>query len=290
MDNNAVMPDLLNKIIEWQDEVAPEVPYLETPTGYFLQFDPMDNGGYTCSPLDAIMFARTGMDGIHYSLLTDFGTVAYLNEAPVICVSPMDFGHCIRIVADNIHDFFALHFWGHEDLLMNDFKTKEEYLRHRLQQEEETSEYFDLEKWNREKAFVREKAVEKFKFMPIEDAFEYVQKVRSKREKQIVLKTADGLGIVPLKKGGTGSFPSHPWYMQEIPLHELDGMKAFIDNAEAETLLSFIRDCQEQGAINAELMQLLQMGLERHGFYRESKRLLQCMHVLIHYNLNMSDR
>lgn len=97
-------------------------------TGYFLQFDPSDNGGYRSSPADAIMFARTGMGGIHFSFLTDFGFVNDLSLAPIIRIDPMDFGNCAKIVANKIRDFFVLHFSDHEGLLLNDFESEEHYL------------------------------------------------------------------------------------------------------------------------------------------------------------------
>jgi len=64
--------------------MEPEVPYLEKPAGLFLGFSEKENGGYVCSPADSILFANTGMDGVHYSLLTDFGKAADLEQAPVI--------------------------------------------------------------------------------------------------------------------------------------------------------------------------------------------------------------
>jgi hypothetical protein len=54
-----MMSDLLNKIIKWQTEIAPQVPYLETPTGYFLQFELKDNGGYTCPRNCAILWQKS---------------------------------------------------------------------------------------------------------------------------------------------------------------------------------------------------------------------------------------
>ncbi|TYP78263.1 hypothetical protein [Paenibacillus methanolicus] len=112
-DTNYIIPPLLDELMKWEKEIKPHVPYLETPTGYFLKFDPADNGGYQSSPVDAIVFANTGMDGTHYAFLTDFGAVTDLSEAPIICVDPMDFGNCTRIVANNINEFFALHFSDH---------------------------------------------------------------------------------------------------------------------------------------------------------------------------------
>lgn len=46
MNKKIVIPDLLKNIIKWQREITSEVPYLENPTGYFLQFNVEDNGRY----------------------------------------------------------------------------------------------------------------------------------------------------------------------------------------------------------------------------------------------------
>ena len=51
MTNSYEIPHLLKEMITWEEEIKQEVPYLETPTGYFLQFDPHDNGGYMSFPV-----------------------------------------------------------------------------------------------------------------------------------------------------------------------------------------------------------------------------------------------
>ena len=281
MLGNTVMPDLLQSIIQWEKEIAPEVPYLDTPTGFYLTFNENDNGGYRCSPVDSIMFADTGYDGIHYSLLTDFGRVTNLNEAPVIRVSPMDFGNCVRMVAKNIRDFFTLHFFGHEGLLLLDFESKEEYLHYLQSQDDaQASEHFDREKWDRERAIVREEAVKAFNLERIEDGFGYVQELQAQRKKDSVLKTLDGLGIVPLgEREEAKEYIPHPWRRIDFSDVDLNELKAFVHNAEMETLLAFIRDFQLQYFNHSEVMQLLYNRLDLYGFHLEAKRLLYCMDV-----------
>lgn len=273
------IPDLLERLIAWQKDIAHEVPYLETPTGYFLNFDETDNGGYTCSPVDSIVFARTGYDGIHYSLLTDFGRVTNLSEAPVICVSPMDFGHCVRIVAENIKDFFALSLFGHDTFLLIDFPTKEAYMQHlREQQELKSTPYFDAELWTRQKKLVQEKAASAFSFPPIEDPFDYVQKVRAKRSANIVLRTSDSLGVVPWNRTAEArQYVPHPWFREEIPECDLEQIEAFLNAAELETILAFIRDCQEQAVSKKGLIHLIHQQLLKRGFTAEAKCWLNSM-------------
>jgi hypothetical protein len=146
------------------------------------------------------MFARTGMDGIHFSLLTDFGSVNDLSLAPIIRVDPTDFGNCTKIVANNIRDFFVLHFSDHEGLLLNNFESEEQYLSYLKDQEgededdEEESEYFDRKKWQLQKIEVRDFAIQCFGFQPLPDGYAYMQEVRRARWNELILPTSDGVG------------------------------------------------------------------------------------------------
>lgn len=243
MLGNTVIPDLLQSIIQWEKDIAPEVPYLDTPTGFYLTFNENDNGGYRCSPVDSIMFAGTGYDGIR--------------------------------------DFFRLHFFGHEGLLLLDFESKEEYMHYLQSQDDaQASEHFDREKWDRQRAIVREEAVKAFNLEPIEDGFAYVQELQAQRKTERVLKTADGLGIVPLgEREETKVYIPHPWRRIDLSDVNLNDLKAFVHDAEMETLLAFIRDCQSQYFNHSEVMQLLYNRLDQYGFHLEAKRLLYCIDV-----------
>ncbi|KRE39726.1 hypothetical protein [Paenibacillus sp. Soil522] len=191
-------PLLLERIINWEREFACEVEYLEKPTGLFLGIDFNEKEGYFCTPIDSFSFARTGGDGLHYVLLTDFGLVKDLNEAPVIRISPMD-TESIRLVAPNLSDFFSLHFFD-ELLLLNEYKSEEAYLESIREEEANdlNSEWFDHDRWKREKAMVVNEVQEKFNLSPIPNAFQYLQDIRFERQLQISISTEDSLGILPL--------------------------------------------------------------------------------------------
>ncbi|MDQ8739250.1 hypothetical protein [Paenibacillus sp. LHD-38] len=277
------IPPLLDEIMTWEKEIKQQVPYLETPTGYYLQFDPNENGGYQSSPADAIMFAGTGMGGIHFSFLTDFGSVTDLSVAPIICVDPMDFGNCARVVANNISDFFALHFSDHEGLLLNNFESEEDYLDYLRDREgkEESSEYFDRKKWDLQKNEVRDLAMRRFGFQPILDGYSYMKEVRHARWKELIVSTSDGLGIASqgtavnsLKKQ-----TPHPWHMKEIPYREVEQLNAYIESAEQAGLFGFIRDCQVQGVDDYEVIRAIYDRLVSLGFPLEAKRLANCMDI-----------
>ncbi|MFC4104194.1 hypothetical protein [Paenibacillus xanthanilyticus] len=286
---NYIIPPLLDELMQWEKEVKPNVPYLETPTGYFLQFDPADNGGYQSSPADAIVFANTGMDGTHYSFLTDFGAVTDLSEAPIVCVDPMDFGNCTRIVANNIREFFALHFSDHQGLLLNDFDSEARYLQYLKEQEvdeededeEESGGYFSRAQWKRERGIVRDSALERFGFQLIPDGYAYMQEARLTRSLAAILPTSDGLGVT--LHGATDAASTkpaaHPWQGKPIPERDAEQLVAYVENAEQSGLFGFIRDCQAQGVDNYEVVRAVCTRLFALGLPLEARRLASCMGI-----------
>ncbi|GIO86648.1 hypothetical protein J25TS5_35800 [Paenibacillus faecis] len=279
MNDSYSIPDLLRRIIEWERRMVPEVPYLEKPTGLFLGFSENENGGYACSPADSILFANTGMDGVHYSLLTDFGKAADLGQAPVIRVAPMDFGNCVNLVAGNLSDFFSLLFYGHEGLLFNEFRTEQEYARYRVgEEEDQTTACFDHRKWREQKKRVSEAAIDQFQFVPIEHPFRYIQTLRAERTKSIVLPTKDGLGILPRSEEGMGkTYPTHPWSGMEIPWNAPDEIEDFIARADVVPFLAFVRDFQAEFNTDTEALRMICRRLETIGLHQDAVRLLHCM-------------
>lgn len=266
-----IAPALLRNVMEWEKRVDLQLPEWEKPSGLYLGIIADGNGGYTCSPVDSITFATTGMDGIHYSLLTDFSTTTRLEEAPVICVSPMDFGNCVRLVADNIRDFFSLQFTGNDLLLLNDFTSKEEYLEAVRQQRQDRT-------WQIRKKKVWRLAREQFGFEPLSDPYEYIQNIRRRRKEKIVIPTLDGLGIIPARHDRIGrEYTPHYWTNKEIPYQQLDKLKLFFNSSEPETKLSFIRDYQAQGISDMNSLRFLYDELETMGMPLEAKKLLHCL-------------
>ncbi|GAB3841432.1 hypothetical protein ACFPIJ_43885 [Dactylosporangium cerinum] len=68
--------------------------------------EPPQDGGYRTSPANAIMFAGTGGDGVHFSVLTPAaGSPA---AAPVVMTAPMAFDSPNHIVAGDLMEFLAL--------------------------------------------------------------------------------------------------------------------------------------------------------------------------------------
>ncbi|WP_426452122.1 hypothetical protein ACP26L_08705 [Paenibacillus sp. S-38] len=274
---SAAVP-FLQQILAWEKKIAPDVPYLETATGLFLGIHANDNGGYSCSPADSVCFARTGVDGVHYCILTDFSTHTNLEEAPVICVAPMDFGHCVRLVAKNLRDFFSMTLAGQDLLLFNDITVKPAYLDAvRRQEEDRTTEYFDHREWKRQGEKVWRMAQEEFGLKPIPDPFDYMQEIRADRRGRVVLQTEDGLGVMPIGGGSSTACGPHPWSGGAFSYERLSEITAFLDTAGAETKLSLIRDYQAQAFSDCDSLLLLVKELERMGLPSEARRLLHCM-------------
>lgn len=232
-------PLLLERVIEWQQEIADQVPYLETPTGLHLGIDFHEKEGYFCTPVDSFPFAQTGMDGIHFAVLTDFGNADDLSEAPVIRVSPMD-DERVRLVARNLHDFFCLYLFD-QLLMINEFSSEAQYLEslHQEEADDRDSDWFDHRRWQREKAIVGEHAQKAFKFAPIDRAFRYIQDIRQERQAAVSIMTDETLGVMPLQESGLSG--------QEVKL-------AAVRNLQAEA-------CSDRVLVERSARDLIQMGM-----------------------------
>ncbi|AFH61148.1 hypothetical protein ACVNS2_10920 [Paenibacillus caseinilyticus] len=194
--NNYQPPKLLEQIIKWEKDFSGEVEYLNNPIGLGLSMEFEDTEGYFCTPVDSFPFAWTGGDGIHYALLTDFGLIKDLNEAPVICISPMD-SERTRLVARNLYDFFSLNFFDETKNL--------------------NSEYFDHDRLRREKMKVINEVQEQFNFAPIQNPLKYIQDIRLERSLRITTLTDDSLGVMP--------FPSSDSHQKETFLASIRNLQ-----------------------------------------------------------------
>lgn len=194
------IPILLENIMNWERMFSREVQYLENPTGLFLGIDFYEKEGYFCTPVDSFTIASTGSDGIHFALLTDFRLVKDLNKAPVIRITPMD-SERVRLVARNLREFFCLHFFD-ELALLNDYTSEEEYLMSVRNEETKdlNSEWFDHNRWKRERQKVLYEIKDRFKLKPITNPVQYLHEIRLERNLQVIKITEDSLGIMPLSK------------------------------------------------------------------------------------------
>lgn len=82
-------------------------PSLDGVLGDEIAIHPPDpDFGYSSTPRNALTFGQMGVDGVHYAVLAIDGEVT--DQSPVIEVSPMDFGECYSVLAENFLEFLAV--------------------------------------------------------------------------------------------------------------------------------------------------------------------------------------
>ncbi|WP_154654438.1 hypothetical protein [Siminovitchia fordii] len=264
------MPPTVEKLKKLEMDLEKEGYSLDRDLGFILQSDFF---AYDATPYDVITFASAGCDGIHFGLLTDFGTVSDLEIAFVVCISPMDFGSQIKIVARNLREFISLICTLKDAASVsnfNCFNEEEEYLRllKELKQEESENEEY-AERAN----YVVEKIKATLDCEIIEDIYQYVErKVIPEREQQIILPTLDGIGIIAMENVNS----KHTIYKLEEDINiNLSEVKSFFNHESTESKLAFIRDAQFTFLISngIELKELVMNEMTKLGLNDEVDRL-----------------
>ncbi|WP_144528127.1 hypothetical protein [Peribacillus simplex] len=183
------MPPTFEKLQKLEKVIEKEGYSLDSDLSLCLQ---LDFPHYEITPYDVLPFANIGCDGIHYGFLTDFGMVSDLENAFIVCISPMDdFDSHIKIVARNIREFVSLvcTMKGAAEISnFNIIKEEDQYIRLLKElKKEENEEYVE------EASYVVEKIRSSLVCKIIEDVYHYVEKeVMTAREKQTMLSTLDG--------------------------------------------------------------------------------------------------
>lgn len=224
---------------------------------------------YQVTPIDVIPFGSIGVDGIHYGILTDFGRIQDIEEAFIVLIVPMDFGDQHKIVAKNFREFLNLAWtMGNAIDLANVklVKTEKDYARMLADFEESNKEMDD--DYRRETSHVLKRIREEFQVQPIENIYNYIEiEVKEAREKQIVLSTLDGLGVV----GGEGAHSK--FEISEDEAIDLEQLKAFLATSSRESKLAFIRDVQftNHHLDDREMIQVIRNELKNQGLIYELK-------------------
>ncbi len=179
-------PEIITEIEELQERG------LITDEEFEFWIDYHENDRYSICPIDAIPFASTGNNGIHFAFLTDFGRNKDLNEAPIICVAPT-YDPPINIVAKNINHFLSLVTTiENSTLFANRYKDQEEF-------DKRKKEWFDGFLSELRVAEPRRKLAnelrDRFKLDKFENIVNYRHRLRQEREEQIDHTSMDGLGI-----------------------------------------------------------------------------------------------
>ena len=120
---------------------------------------------YFCTPQNAFIFARLGVDGIHFCLLPDSND-STLTTSKVCVVSPENSEHYVEVLADSITEFLSLVYSVKNAGALEciSYMTKAEFEKYvnEIEVEEEESEALNL-------------LLKKFNITLIEDPYEYVK-------------------------------------------------------------------------------------------------------------------
>lgn len=179
---------LLRQLFELEHELQQEDLSLDRAFPCML-FE--DDFRYSFTPLDVIPLASTGMDGIHYGFLTDFGLAPDLDQAWIVIVSPMDSDCPVRPVAANLLDWLRA-MYTDADALINAFEHGADYRAYvRTREPHEPDE---------EASEVRRLLVERFGIRPIQDMGAYLDEMREQRKQAVDRETEDGIGVVSTQR------------------------------------------------------------------------------------------
>ncbi|MFD0710866.1 hypothetical protein [Paenibacillus sp. GCM10027626] len=256
-------------------KVAQEVADSEAFYSAFNMYVSLNDFRYFNTPCDVVVFGTNGVDGIHFGFLTDYGRVFDLEEAPIVCVSPMDFDRPVRLVADNIRAFLAMQ---PEDggLTINVFQNEEHYLTAKREWEEEQSRspYQPTEAEQRQTEAIRRQIAEQIALPPIAHPYQYIQKVNRSREQQITVHSQDGIGVLePLlehEKQQVSLMHIH----KDVDLN-LEQLQAYLALAPRAAQLALFRDIQIHHILSrsGELQAIVINQLQALGLNDEADRI-----------------
>jgi hypothetical protein len=232
-----------------------------------------DQMRYFNTPSDCLVFGNTGMDGIHYGILTDYGAVADLEEAWIVCVSPMDFDQPTRVIARNLKEFLSVNRTDSE-LFYNSFATEQHYLNTKRQwgEEEANSPYRPSEAERLDQERERNEVLDSFELPIIQDGYQYVQSIQEQRRSMITLQTQDGLGVIyPLEEGHSSDI---------FPVHKdeylcLDKLQSYLSTALTAEKLGLFRDIQMNFVLSEEedLQAMIVGEMRKMGLFDEAARI-----------------
>ncbi|MBS4218371.1 hypothetical protein KHA96_08610 [Bacillus sp. FJAT-49711] len=232
------IPPTLQKLIDLQTILSDREQFYHGFNFYLS----LGNFRYFNTPSDVIVFGNIGVDGIHYGILTDYGSVNELEAAPIVCVSPMDFDRPIRLVANNLCEFLRINMKDSE-LFYNQFESEEKYLKVKEQwrEEAENSPYQPTEYEEFVKQRVSNFLIEDLKVPNIDNPYQYVQTVKQERQRNISIQTQDGLGVTtPLLPG-----EEHIHFPIDKDVDpDLEMLQGYLSSQPKSSRLAVLRDLQ----------------------------------------------
>lgn len=266
------MPNDLKRLIDldhWH-KIKGNIKVLDATIGLMPE---VEGFRYYCTPCDVVVFGSNGCDGIHYGFLTDFGTVDTLDEAPIVCISPMDFGHTNKLIARNFRDFLSIGL-DNSELFYNDFESEAAYLDQVAEWKriEEESPYRDTPEEKQYAEDVKTMLRTTFELPVIDRPYEYMRALQEDRRKHAVVTTRESLHVVLPDKFGTALDDERRW-LERMDHEDESAVQAFLEKASLPAALALARDVGAQA--DSPSLLIVEGFLKQHGFHDEVVRMME---------------
>ncbi|WP_226001123.1 hypothetical protein [Paenibacillus sp. BJ-4] len=226
---------LIEALIEFEQELEANRHSLGFDLGLIMEQGRAPR--YMATPPDVIPFAHAGVDGIHYGFLTDFGLEKDLSQAPIVCVSPVDWTG-VWVVARHLQDFLSVVFTENSSLKRY-YVNGQDYSGHIDQRTAQAAD--------ERTQFVRECFRERFSIQPIQDMAVYIDNLRSERKQIEAAPTLNGLGIRRFSTAKHHSSNKGALLSVAEPFHweqQGEAVRELFRSGSYEARLAFIRDAQ----------------------------------------------
>jgi len=269
-------PKLLMKLEEYQNNKN-SWEYLGVYIDYKLHA--------SITPLDVIPFAGTGGDGVHFGFLTDFGNEKNLDDAPIVCVSSTN-DPPVRLVANNLKDFFRIVSAIGEAEFLDEFYDSDEEITTRLKEWDEISETTwdgkpisksDINKAKKQLAKTLQKRDElrtllknEFAISPMDSIVSYLKRIKADRAKTNYVKDSYDIGVRFSQK-----YSKIEGYDYEHK--KISQIEKFFDKASKPERILFYRNSTYHFILSEDydidIKNKLIIFLKNDGYSRESKIL-----------------
>jgi hypothetical protein len=230
------LPETIEKLIEFEIELQKEGYSLDRELNLIIQSDYF---AYNVTPYDVVPFASTGCDGIHFGFLTDYSSIENLEQAFVVCISPMNFGNHVKIVARNIKEFLNLIITMKSAVAIENFlnfEVEKDYIRLNMSLEIDSKQ-----EYSNRVDYVTNKLKSAFECKAITNIFNYIEnEVKFARNKVAIVPTIDGIGVVPLDL----NFTIDKFELKKDMRVNIEELGIFFKNTSLESKLAIIRNLQ----------------------------------------------
>lgn len=253
------MPKIIQELIELQEAKI----YNGEEFEFWIDFQ--KESRYSICPIDAIPFASTGNNGIHFAFLTDFGRNKNLRNAPIVCIAP-SYDPPVNLVSNNLEEFLSIVTTiENSTLLASRYKSQVDFDRRK---EEWFNGFLSKPRISESRKKLATLLKEKFKLKEINQIVAYSNDIRNERAQNVDYPSMDGLGVFKLNNEKLTEF-NYSKNPQEV--------FKFLSNSNRNSRLLFYRNSYFNYILSKDYDEaikfLIIQYLKKDGFLEEAKRL-----------------